>query len=170
MIGHDHRFGGLLDGRPEAQPFLLDERPAQGFRLLPLGDVVDHPDGAHDPPGRVPDVLALFVNRPDLPGVPADDPVLDLVAVAAFLQGAQIGGVDGPAVVRMDRGHEGLIGRAEFLRIEPEDPVDLVRPGQPVGDDVELPAAEVGDLLRSLVPISRSRGGPPRSASGPRYP
>ncbi len=84
QVDHDDGFRGQFDGRPEAEPLLVGQRLAQGLRLLALGDVVDHPDGADDPAGGVPDVLAFLVDDPDLAGVPAHDPVLDLVAVAVL--------------------------------------------------------------------------------------
>jgi hypothetical protein len=85
-----------------AQPLLFGQRPSVIQPAL-LGDIVDHPDGTQDPARRVPDMLALFVDAPDLPGVPADDPVLDLVAAASLAQRGLISRVDGLPVVRVDR-------------------------------------------------------------------
>ena len=78
--------------------------------------------------------------------------MFDLVVVFPFPRRGGVGGFDRAAIVGMHGFQEGLVGGAKLLRFEPEDPVHLVRPGEPVGGQVELPASEVGDLLGSLEP------------------
>ncbi len=82
QVDHDDRFRRLFDGRAQTEALLFGQGMAQIVRPLALRDVVDHPDGADDPAGGVPEMLAFLVDEADLAGVPADDPVLDLVGVA----------------------------------------------------------------------------------------
>ena len=54
---------------------------------------------------------------------------------------------------------ECLVGGPEFLRLQAENAVDFVRPGENVVDQVEFPAAEVGDLLGPVQPgLARAQG------------
>ena len=137
----------------EEQTILLLARAQRLLGLFVLGDVVHHPHGADDLAALVAEVFAFFADDADLAGRPLDDPVLDFVAVLAVPNRAGIGGVNSGAVVRVNGLEEGLVCRAELLRLQAEDAVHLVGPGQPVGHQVELPTAEMGDLLRPLQPI-----------------
>jgi hypothetical protein len=78
----------------------------------------------------------------------ADDPVLERVRLAVLQ-----GGLDRPvgelAIVWMDELEVGRVAqRPGPLAVEPEDPVELVRPPDEVPSDVPLPATEVGKRLR----------------------
>jgi len=48
----------------------------------------------------------------------------------------------------VDRIQECLVGSAKLLRLEAEDAIHLIRPREPVLDEIELPTPEMSDLLR----------------------
>ncbi len=123
------------------------------FGTFALGDVMDHADGAGDPAGVVAEVFALLMHEPNFAGVPADDAVLDLVGVAVLAQRAGVGGVHRRAVLRVYAVEKRLVGRAEFLRCQAEHAIDLVRPGQLIPGQVQLPTAQMCDLLRMFQPF-----------------
>ena len=88
--------------------------------------------------------------------------MLDLIGVAVFPNRSRIGGIHRLAVVGMDAFEERLVGCGELLRLKAEDAVHLIRPDEPVVDQVQLPTAEMGDLLRPLEPSPRSGAAIPR--------
>ena len=73
--------------------------------------------------------------------------MLDFVAVPACLDGAGIGTIHRRAIIRMYGFQKGFIGVVKFVRMKTEDAVDLIRPGQSVIEEIQLPAAEVCHLL-----------------------
>jgi hypothetical protein len=92
-------------------------------------------------------VLALLVDDPDLFRVPAHDPMLDFVAVSPFRERCRVGRVDRGPIIGVDDVEKGPVSRAEFTGRQPEDSICLVRPGQSVVHEVELPTSQMGDFL-----------------------
>ena len=45
---------------------------------------------------------------------------------------------------------KGFVSSAELLRLQTENPVDLVRPGEPVTHKIQLPASQMRDFLGLL--------------------
>ena len=79
----------------------------------------------------------------------ADDPVFQFVA-AGFLYRSGKGSVHGGPVIRMNMIDEGFVSRAELLRLQTENTLDFIRPREPVLDNIQCPAAQMGDLLCPL--------------------
>src|SRR5208337_2776408 len=79
----------LMEGKPfshllEQVPEFLFTFPEPDFRQPSFGDIVHHTDGADDPAGLIPQVLALLVDVPDPAVVFPYDPVLYPVAVLSL--------------------------------------------------------------------------------------
>ncbi|KAF5034162.1 hypothetical protein DSECCO2_599080 [anaerobic digester metagenome] len=123
--------------------------PVQQFEADEFGtrNVVHPPDGADDPSGFVPNVLALFGDVTEFPVIAAKDPMLDLVAVPPVGDRGKIHCIEHSSIIRMDHREEHLVGRRMLSGFKAEDAVGLVRPDQPPGQVIELPAAEVRKAL-----------------------
>jgi hypothetical protein len=87
-------------------------------------------------------VPASLPDSADLARIGANHSVLDLVANAVLAQRVRVCGVHCSAVVGLDTLEKRLIGGAELIRLQAEDTVHLVRLGQAIVDEVQLPAAK----------------------------
>ena len=106
-------------------------------------------DGAHDPlglAGRIPNQGTPAVDDPDL-AIRAHDAVIPRVRLA----GADGGLPHRPCplpVVGVDARQDRLPRRRAELGPQAEDAILLLRPAEPVGGEVELPAPDLGQPLR----------------------
>ena len=120
----------------------------QGLRALAFGDVLD---AAGQLPGLtlvVAKQLRALVHIADA-AAGQQDAVLD-VQVALAGDGLRLRLLQHVQVVGMHARSEGLEVAVEFIRAHFEEPVDLIRPRQFIGGNVELPGTHARDLLRAL--------------------
>src|ERR1700756_1297489 len=111
-----------------------------------------HVSNRPDPP----DGIAVVVeNRFDLCVNPFDRPVVTPKAVCQWgsleaLLGSSHRGFVSCAVVRMNERQELLLRRRRHLRIEPEYPVELLRPAHLSGPEIAVEAADLGEPLSAI--------------------
>jgi len=73
--------------------------------------------------------------------------VFHFITVPAFAQGVGVGGIHGGTVFRMDCRKKDFVGCGAFLRRHAEDAVGFVAPDQAVVRQVQMPTADMGNLL-----------------------
>ena len=115
------------------------------LRPLALGDVLDRADSPHRATVRVeldlrplPHPFQLAAN---------DDAVLDIIRASA--QGAGPRLANALPVLGVHRIEEGLVGQGRAVG-DSEDAKHFIGPGESIAGDVQMPAPEVRDLLRSV--------------------
>jgi hypothetical protein len=117
-----------------------------------------HPDGTDGPAGLIPLMLAPFDDVPDLTGIAAKDPVLDLVVVFSIRDRGKVLCIDRGPVIRVDQREEPLVGRRMLRGVKAEDAVDLIGPEQPICPVVEsqLPMWAISCVRPSRFAVSSS--------------
>ncbi len=115
------------------------------LRALPLGDVLDGADSPHGAPVRV--GLDLRPLPHPFHRAANDDAVLDVVRGSA--QGGGPRAIDGCPVLGVHPIEEGFVGEGR-ARGDSEDAKHFIGPGESIAGDVQMPAPEVRDLLRSV--------------------
>jgi hypothetical protein len=103
-------------------------------------------------PLRVIESLAALLDVLD-PAVRHDQPVCDHVAGVLLHRLAECP-VDPFAVLRVNTFDKAGIGGIELQGVDLEDPVDFIRPREPVADQIQVPVAQPGHLFRLAQPIS----------------
>ena len=149
-VHHQVSAGEVLDGDDRGR--LVDDRVdpalagAEGlFDRRPVGDVVADADQGCDLPVDADDRTALREQDPLL-AVRPHDPLVEHERLAG-LDAALDRRPDAIALLGTDPGDEILGGAAELTGLEAVDPMQLVRPGDPLGGQGPLPDSEADDPL-----------------------
>ena len=153
--GHprDRAVQHLLQGRgaqgvlPQLGGFRVEaSQPADlVLRPFPLGDVPDRADSPHGATVRVELDLRLLSHPFQVAA--NDDAVRDVVRGSA--QGGGPCLIDGFPVLGVHEIEEGLVGQGRAPG-DSEDAKHFIGPGESIAGDVQMPAPEVRDLLRSV--------------------